>query len=147
MPCRPHHGPFPVEIHPGCLRRRNATRSSRDSAWPKPRKYSSEDIGKIAAQTRATHVLRGSFIKAGESFIITAGLQKPGTGESSSALRLEASNEKDIIVKVDELTRQVKEGLNLTPAQIASDIEKEAGKITTSSPEALKYYIEGRRLP
>jgi len=108
--------------------------------------YSSEDIGKIAAQTRATHVLRGSFIKAGESIIITAGLQKPGTTESSSAIRLEANNEKDIIVKVDELTRQVKEGLNLTAAQIAGDIEKDVGKITTSSPEALKYYIEGRRL-
>jgi serine/threonine protein kinase/tetratricopeptide (TPR) repeat protein len=110
------------------------------------RKYSSEDIEKIAAQTRATHVLRGSYIKAGESFIITAGLQKPGTGESPTALRLEARDEKDIIPKIDELTRQVKEGLNLTSAQIAGDLEKEAGKITTSSPEALKYYIEGRRL-
>jgi len=110
------------------------------------RKYSSEDIEKIAAQTRATHVLRGNFIKAGESFIITASLQKPGAGESASALRLEARDEKDIIPKVDELTRQVKEGLNLSPAQIANDIEIEAGKITTSSPEALKYYIEGRRL-
>jgi len=110
------------------------------------RKYSSEDIEKIAAQTRATHVLRGSYIKAGESFIITAGLQKPGTGESPTALRLEARDEKEIIPKIDELTRQVKEGLNLAPAQIAGEIEKEAGKITTSSPEALKYYIEGRRL-
>jgi serine/threonine protein kinase/tetratricopeptide (TPR) repeat protein len=110
------------------------------------RKYSSEDIEKIAAQTRATHVLRGSYIKAGESFIITAGLQKPGTGESPTALRLEARDEKDIIPKIDELTRQVKEGLNLTATQIAGDIEKEAGKITTSSPDALKYYIEGRRL-
>jgi len=110
------------------------------------RKYSSEDIEKIAAQTRATHVLRGSYIKAGDSFVITAGLQKPGTGESPTALRLEARDEKDIIPKIDELTRQVKEGLNLTATQIASDIEKEAGKITTSSPEALKYYIEGRRL-
>ncbi len=109
------------------------------------RKFSSEDIEKIAVQTRATHVLRGSFIKAGESFIITASLQKPGTGGSSTALRLEARDEKDIIVKVDELTRQVKEGLNLTAAQISSDIGNEAGKITTSSPEALKYYIEGRR--
>jgi tetratricopeptide (TPR) repeat protein len=90
-------------------------------------------------------VLRGSFIKAGESFVITAGLQKPGTAESSTPLRLEADNEKDIIVKVDELTRQVKEGLNLTAAQISGDIENEAGKITTSSPEALKYYVEGRR--
>jgi serine/threonine protein kinase/tetratricopeptide (TPR) repeat protein len=108
--------------------------------------YSSEDIGKIAAQTRATHVLRGSFIKAGESIIITAGLQKPGTGETARTLRLEARGENDIIPKVDELTRQVKEGFNLTATQIASDIEKDVGKITTSSPEALKYYIEGRRL-
>ena len=109
------------------------------------RKYSSEDIEKIVAQTRATYVLRGSFIKAGESFIITAGLQKPGASEGSTPLRLEASNEKEIIAKVDELTRQVKEGLNLSAAQIANDVEKEAGTITTSSPEALKYYIEGRK--
>jgi serine/threonine protein kinase/Tfp pilus assembly protein PilF len=109
------------------------------------RRYSSEDIERIAAQTRATHILRGSFIKAGEGIIITAGVQKPGTAETPTALRLEARDEKDIIVKVDELTRQVKEGLNLTAAEIANDIEKDAGKITTSSPEALKYYIEGRR--
>jgi serine/threonine protein kinase/tetratricopeptide (TPR) repeat protein len=109
------------------------------------KKYSSEDIGKIAVQTRATHVLRGSFIKAGESFIITAGLQKPGAGESSAGLRIEARNETDIIVKVDELARLVKEGLSLTAAQISGDIEKEAGKIMTSSPEALRYYLEGRR--
>ncbi len=108
--------------------------------------YSSEDIGKIAAQTRATHVLRGSFIKAGERIIITAGLQQPGTGETARTLRLEARGENDIIPKVDELTGQVKEGLNLTATQIAGDIEKDVGKITTSSPEALKYYIEGRRL-
>ena len=109
------------------------------------RKYSSEDIEKIAAQSRATHVLKGSLFKAGENIIITAGLQKRGTGETFRTLRLEARGENDIIPKVDELTRQVKEGLNLTAAQIAGDIEKEAGKITTSSPEALKYYIEGRR--
>ena len=109
------------------------------------RKYSSEDIEKIASQTRATHVLRGSFMKAGESYIITAGLQKPDASEKSTPLQLEASGEKDIIVKVNELTRQIKEGLDLTAAQLANDIEKEAGKITTSSPEALKYYIEGRR--
>jgi serine/threonine protein kinase/tetratricopeptide (TPR) repeat protein len=110
------------------------------------RKYSSEDIEKIVDQTRATHVLRGSYIKAGESFVITAELQKPGTGESATALRLEARDEKEIIPKIDELTRQVKEGLNLTATQIAADFEKEAGRITTSSPEALKYYVEGRRL-
>ncbi len=107
--------------------------------------YSSEDIAKIAAQARATHILRGTFIKVGESIIITAGLQKPSIGEATNTIRLEARGENDIIPKVDELTRQIKEELNLTAAQIAGDIEKEAGKITTSSPEALRYYIEGRR--
>jgi len=110
------------------------------------RKYSSEDIDKIAVQCRATHILRGSYIRAGGNYVITADLQKPGAGEPSKAVRLEAENEKDIIVKVDELVRQVKEGLNLTSAQISNDIEIDAGKITTSSPEALKYYVEGRRL-
>ena len=110
------------------------------------RKFSSEDIEKITAQTRATHVLRGSYIKAGESFVITAGLQKPGTAEREIALRFEARDEKEIIPKIDELARQVKEGLNLSPTQIAGEIEKDASTVTTSSPEALKYYVEGRRL-
>ena len=109
------------------------------------RKYSSEDIKKIAAQCRATYVLRGNFLKAGESFVITAGLQKPGKGENSTVLRLEARDEKDIIPKVDELTRQVKEGLKIGPAQIANDIEKDAGMITTASPEALRYYVDGQK--
>ena len=107
--------------------------------------YSSEDIGKIVAQTGATHVVRGSFIKAGERIIITAGLQKPGTGETAKTLRLEARGETGIIPEIDELARQVKEGFNLTATQMTDDIEKEIGKITTSSPEALKYYVEGRR--
>ena len=110
------------------------------------RKYSSEDIEKIAAQTRASYILRGNYFKAGESLVVTASLQKPGAGESPSALRIEAHDDKDIIVKIDVLTRQVKAGLNLTSAQISSDVEKEASKVTTSSPEALKYFIEGRRL-
>jgi tetratricopeptide (TPR) repeat protein len=109
------------------------------------RRYSSEDIRRIAARTRASHVLGGSFIKAGESIVITADLQKPGTGGRPSVLRVEARGENEIIPKVGELTRQIKEGLNLSVAQITGDLGKEAGKAATSSPEALKYYIEGLR--
>jgi tetratricopeptide (TPR) repeat protein len=58
-----------------------------------------------------------------------------GEGETARTLRLEACGENDIIPKIDELTRQVKEGFNLSAIQI-----------TTSSPQALKNYIEGRRL-
>ena len=58
------------------------------------RKYSSEDIKKIAAQSRATHVLSGNFITAGDNFVITAGLQKPATSESPMTLLLEAKGDK-----------------------------------------------------
>ncbi len=108
------------------------------------RKYSPEDIKKIAAQSQATHVLSGSFITAGDNFVITAGLQKPATSESPMTLLLEAKGENDIIPKVGELARRVMAGLDFTAAQIAGDLEKEAGQITTSSPEALKYYVEGQ---
>ena len=47
---------------------------------------------------------------------------------------------------MDELTRQIKSGLNLSQEQIAGDFDEEVGKITTSSPEAYRYYAEGRTL-
>jgi tetratricopeptide (TPR) repeat protein len=109
------------------------------------RKYSSEDIKKIAALCRATHILRGNFVKGGENFIIMAALEKPGTAESPVTLRVEARGESDIIPKMDELTRDVKQGLSLSPAQAANDVDKEAGTISTSSPEALRYYVDGQR--
>ena len=98
-------------------------------------KYSSADIGKIASLCRATHVLRGDFVKGGESFVIMAALETPGSGESPMTLRLEARGENDIIPKTDELTRAVKEGLKLGPAQAANEVDKEAGQITTASPK------------
>ena len=108
-------------------------------------KYSSADIGKIASLCRATHVLRGDFVKGGESFVIMATLETPGSGESPMTLRLEARGENDIIPKTDELTRAVKERLKLGPAQAANEVDKEAGQIITASPEALRYYVEGQR--
>lgn len=46
------------------------------------RKYSSEDIGKVASLCRATHILRGNYIKGAENFVIMAALETPGTGKA-----------------------------------------------------------------
>ena len=107
--------------------------------------FSSEDIERIAAQTQAAHVLSGSYIKAGEAIVITAGLQEAGSGRSLDRLKLVAHDEYDVIPKVDKLARRIKKGLRFTRAQIAYDYTKEAGQMVTLSPEALKYYAEGRR--
>jgi serine/threonine protein kinase/Tfp pilus assembly protein PilF len=109
------------------------------------KKYSSEDLTEVANQGRVNHVLKGSYIKVGENFVITVMLQKPHTGEVISSKKVECKGAEEIPSKVDELTNEIKLDLNISREQIASDIDREVGKITTNSPEAYKYYIEGRK--
>jgi tetratricopeptide (TPR) repeat protein len=85
-------------------------------------------------------------MQAGPQIILTARLQKPKTGEMIETKKVECNGEGDIPPKVDELTKMMKADLNLTPRQIAGDIDKEVGQITTDSPEAFKYYNEARKL-
>jgi tetratricopeptide (TPR) repeat protein/predicted Ser/Thr protein kinase len=109
------------------------------------RSYRTEDLVKVAHEGRVNHTVRGSFIKAGENILLTVVLQKPHTGEVIDSHRVTCLGETDIAPKVDELTRRIKAKLNLSQQQIATDFDKTVGEITTSSPEALKYYVEGRR--
>jgi tetratricopeptide (TPR) repeat protein len=108
-------------------------------------RYSSEDLISIAKQGRADYVVKGNYIKVGDHFVITVMLQKPQTGEVVGSIKKESTSEAELASKVDELTRSLKLDLKLTSEQIASDMDKEVGKITTSSPEAYKYYIEGAK--
>jgi len=109
------------------------------------KKYSSDDLKAVANQGRVNHILKGSYIKAGENFVITSMLQNMSTGEVISSLKVEARGAENIFPKVDELTREIKLKLNLTRNQIDSDIDKDVANITTSFPEAYKFYIEARR--
>jgi len=109
------------------------------------KKYSMEDLKTIANQGRVDYILKGNYIKVGEIFVITSILQKVSNGEIISSLRVEGRGLENIFTKVDELTKKIKLNLNLTKNQIDSDIDKEVGKITTSSPEAYEYYAEGRK--
>jgi serine/threonine protein kinase/predicted Zn-dependent protease len=109
------------------------------------KKYSTEDFKKIAKKGRVNHILKGSYIKAGDNFVITAMLINAITGETISSLSVKADGENNIFARVDDLTKKIKLELDLTPDQIAADMDKEVGKITTSSHEAYKYYAEGRK--
>ncbi len=80
--------------------------------------------------------MRGNFIKVGDHFVITVLLQKPQTGEIVGSIKKELMSETELPSKVDELTRSLKLDMKLTSEQIASDMDKDVGEITTSSPEA-----------
>ena len=108
-------------------------------------KYSTDDLLKTASEGRVKNVLNGSFITAGDKFIINVSLLNAESGEVFDSWREEGSGEESITQSIDLITRRVKTGLNLSSEQIASDIDREVGDITTSSPEALKHFNEGSR--
>ncbi len=107
--------------------------------------YSSDVLKQVATQGHANHVLTGAYAKAGDEFRINVILQDASTLEHIDSESISGTGEQSIFSMVDELTRRVKANFRLTPEEIASDIDKDIGIVTTSSPEAYKYYVEGIR--
>jgi len=108
-------------------------------------KYSTEDLKKVASQGGTSHILRGSYITAGDKFIISASLMKAETEEVISSIREEGMGEASITESVDRITQRIKTDLNLTEEQISQDLDRDLTDITTQSPEAYKYFLEGKK--
>ncbi len=60
-----------------------------------------------------------------------------------SSSRVNCKGEEDILNKIDGLTENIKQDLGISSEQIAKDSDRKVEEITTSSPEAYKYYIQG----
>jgi serine/threonine protein kinase/tetratricopeptide (TPR) repeat protein len=108
--------------------------------------FSSEVLKEVAAQGGVSHIARGSYSKAGDVLRIDMTLQDAQSGEPIATQRVEGKGEESIFAMVDELTKWAKTSLKLSAEQMASDLDSEIEKVTTSSPEAYKYYLEGRKL-
>jgi serine/threonine protein kinase/Flp pilus assembly protein TadD len=107
--------------------------------------YAFEDLMKVAAQGKVNHILEGSLSKAGDVFRIDYTLLEASTGDIISSDSVQGEGEESLPSMVDELTKKIKANFKLSPEEIASDIDVEVGRITSSSPEAFKYYSEGRK--
>jgi eukaryotic-like serine/threonine-protein kinase len=108
-------------------------------------RYSWEDLKKVALRGGVNHILHGNYSKAGDTFRINALLRDANTGEVIAPETVEGVGEKSMISMVDQLAARIKANLKLSKEEIASDYEKEVGKIITGSPEAMKDYMEGLR--
>jgi len=106
-------------------------------------KCSTEDLEKVASQGGASHVIRGSYITAGDKFIISVSLTKAETAQVISSIREEGVGEASVTESLDKITKQIKTDLKLSEEQISSDLDKKLAQITTNSSEAFKYYSEG----
>lgn len=107
--------------------------------------YTSEDFGKVASQGGVRYILQGNFARSGDSFRINAMLHDAITGEFIGSERVEGKGVESFFSMVDQLTPWIKSMFNLTQYEIAGDIDREVGEITTNSVEALFQFIEGMK--
>jgi tetratricopeptide (TPR) repeat protein len=112
------------------------------------KKYTSDDLVKIAAEGQITQIVTGSYLKTGSKILITLTIQDPRTRKIITRTSAECQNQDEIISKANDLTLNVKRDLNLTNEQLSADAElyKKNEIATTSSAEAFKYFVEGKRL-
>jgi tetratricopeptide (TPR) repeat protein len=123
---------------------------TRDSAYDvlksldldEAKKFSRKDLERFAKETRMGHIATGSYLKAGDQFIINLTVQDFKTRKAIKPMRIECRNEGEIIAKTNEMTAQIKSDLELSQEEISSDFDEDVSWITTSNPEALRCYIE-----
>jgi len=109
-------------------------------------KYAFEDLERVATQTSVSHILRGSYMTAGDKFIINTSLMRTDTSVVVSSISEEGIGEASITDSLDRITTQLKAALDLSEEQIFSDLDRDLSQITTDSPEAFEYYAEGAKL-
>ena len=109
------------------------------------RSYSSDVLKEVASRGGVENIVLGNYTKAGDIFRINFTLLEASTAELMGSEGVEGRGEESIFAMVDELTRKIKTNFKLSEGELASDIDKAVGEITTSSPEAYKYYSEGAK--
>jgi serine/threonine protein kinase/Flp pilus assembly protein TadD len=107
--------------------------------------YSADVLRQVAVEGGVNHILQGAYARAGDEFRINVTLQDAASGELIGSESAAGKGEAGIFSMVDELTRKIKGNFKLSLQDIASDIDKDVGIVTTKSPEAYKYYVEGIR--
>jgi tetratricopeptide (TPR) repeat protein len=108
--------------------------------------FSSSDLIRISKEVRATHALNGSLMKAGDRLVLTFVLHSSDEGQVAGTVQVDCAGEEGILGKMDEAVSRLKSVLKMTPDQIAAELSRVEGKVTTTSVAAFKQYSLGRGL-
>lgn len=111
------------------------------------KKFSAEDLTKIGDKFGADFITTGSLIKSGEDFIVNLFVLKSKTNQAVKTLRASVHGEQGLLDKADDLSKEIKRAVNLTPRQMACDIDESVYRIATKSPQAFKLYSHAMHVP
>ena len=98
-------------------------------------------VSSVASRADVGTALVGSFVRAGSQIRIQAQLQDPATGEVLGSEHVEGDAEEGLFELVDALTLKIRNRLELKALAAGADPRIE--KVTTSSVEAYRDYVQG----
>jgi serine/threonine protein kinase/Tfp pilus assembly protein PilF len=103
-------------------------------------------LDRIAEASDVDYFVLPSFTKAGDELMINVIVRKARTPETlGEPINAKGKTLDDLVPMAQELSLKVKSTLSLSPAEITEDYNQSLDKITTTSQEALRCYIEANK--
>jgi len=97
---------------------------------------------KVAEKAKAKWMLLGNVIQTEPEIVLTAQLVDVATGTAVASQRIAGTAGEKIFTVVDRLSADIKNDLTL-PAAAKNESSPPVADVTTHSPEAYRYYLEG----
>jgi TolB-like protein/Flp pilus assembly protein TadD len=102
-------------------------------------------VQEVAEKAQAQNVVLGSFMKAGDTVRINIRVQDAASGKILTTEKIEGTGESAVFPMVDELTQRIKTSFEV-PLTEDPELDRQLTDVTTSSVEALRLYVEGKKL-
>jgi tetratricopeptide (TPR) repeat protein/tRNA A-37 threonylcarbamoyl transferase component Bud32 len=97
---------------------------------------------KIAQKAGVKWILTGSILQTEPNIVLTSDISEARTGKILTTQRINGEAGEDLFTVVDKLATEVKEDLSL-PEGAKRELDRSVAEVTTHSPEAYRYYLEG----
>ena len=96
----------------------------------------------VAKKAEVKWILTGDILQTEPNIILTSDISEASTGKILATQRVSGETDEDLFSVVDKLSAQIKEDLSL-PEQAKRELDRPVADVTTHSPEAYRYYLEG----
>ncbi len=96
----------------------------------------------VAEKAGVKWILTGDIMRVEPNIILTSDISEAASGEVLATQRVTGEAGEDLFAVVDKLSAAVREDLSL-PAAAQDEPDRPVADVTTHSPEAYRYYLEG----
>jgi len=96
----------------------------------------------VARKAGVKWILTGSILQTDPNIVLTAEISEAASGKIIASERVSGEAGEDLFAVVDRLSARTKLELSL-PEEAKTELDRSVADVTTHSPEAYRYYLEG----